>query len=723
MNNKTFKMFIIAVFIFLLTGTTVFAEKLTSEDYLNLANSQFARGQFVLAKINYNKAIKLDDKNSKAYKGLGNYYYIFDQYLYSIAAYKRAINLSPEDPYLYVLLARTNLAQNRTSFAKSNFKKAKKLSKTDELNELALIALASCNVTENWINLADNYYQKLIALKAENPDFIASFGSRYFKKGDYAKAQDLYSNAILYESKAGYIIGLGLIYAAQGKVDESIECFEKVISVKRDFTNDLINLINARGVNSLYKKAIKAIEKLQREKPAKQNYELLLGYLHYGKQGYQSAIRHFESELDSNPDNPSAKNGLAITYYKMAMIDFCIKEYEKAEPNFIKAVSYKPDFAEPYLYLGFLLYEKDENEGSKQYLKKAMKLNPDSAIAYSLLGDISVKNKDYTGAKTYFEKFVEYDPYREEIYYNLGQIYMKGQDYAKAKDSLQKALVIRKDFPEAYRALLKLDKLSLKKPGIIFNNNKIAGKVEITEKAPEKLHKLVKFKQKKDPVLYKNIHDLLDIVWNDREGRILLSKTLEHKLPIKIIKKGRTSHVQEYVSGYVLRGRHGSGSIRHILKGHREISICLSESSIKPINDKNLSYKEKMLSIGTMVHELCHAVRASINETEKNSILEEITASMIGFNVASRLLTGKALTEKETITYSKEILLYLLMDEHRKLPVSSDFIENIRSVGVYPPAPEHYSDVYQLYSDLQREMKTKLPPLSDTYKFFRPYTK
>lgn len=76
-----------------------------------------------------------------------------------------------------------------------------------------------------------------------------------------------------------------------------------------------------------------------------------------------------------------------------------------------------------------------------------------------------------------------------------------------------------------------------------------------------------------------------------------------------------------------------------------------------------------------------------------NSLEEELGVSMIGFNIAHKIVTGEYLTLYQTREYSRNTVRALYLDDHKDLQTYSGFNEKIQSYGIKMPFPEIYSDI------------------------------
>ena len=194
----------------------------------------------------------------------------------------------------------------------------------------------------------------------------------------------------------------------------------------------------------------------------------------------------------------------------------------------------------------------------------------------------------------------------------------------------------------------------------------------------------------------------------------MLQTLMKKRTPIKI------------TEGYVkANARRTSRSNTFYLYGFIPIATIKTDSSevnipfthIANFNNPNLSSHMRIYNLQVFIHEFGHAFIGIKNPKDTNSIEEELGVSMVGYNIAHKVITGKYLDKSQTETYSNNALEGLLLDEHRDLPVFSGFNDSIQKFGIALPYPEVYTNIPLMYKTLLMENKVKPAPT------FYPYVK
>jgi len=161
----------------------------------------------------------------------------------------------------------------------------------------------------------------------------------------------------------------GTEYFRQGKLDEAMKAFEKVIE---RFPS------NVEGY-----------------------YNLGLTYLRKGD--IDQAISTLEKCIEVNPEVIETHLALGECYFSKG-------EGEKAIQSFLKAIEFQPDNPKSYYNLGIVYYKLDKTEEALGAFDKSIELNPEHPSAYYQAGLAAIKKGDFERAIKYFESFLKVEP-------------------------------------------------------------------------------------------------------------------------------------------------------------------------------------------------------------------------------------------------------------------------------------------------------------------------
>jgi len=196
------------------------------------------------------------------------------------------------------------------------------------------------------------------------------------------------------------------------------------------------------------------------------------GVLHGQNRRFQEQIAECRQAVSASPKYELAHIALAEAYIDMHMWDDAILEYEKAGGTnssrasvlcnlgccfgnkgdhdqatdlLQKAITIKPDYAEPYYNLGVVFGAKGLYDEEILQYKKAIAINPNYAKAHNNLGVSYVSKQMWDKAFPEYEKAIDIDPTFENAYYNLGTAYGNRGLWDKAIPAFKKAVELNPD--------------------------------------------------------------------------------------------------------------------------------------------------------------------------------------------------------------------------------------------------------------------------------------
>lgn len=112
--------------------------------------------------------------------------------------------------------------------------------------------------------------------------------------------------------------------------------------------------------------------------------------------------------------------------------------------------------------LGYLFFEKNDNERAHTYLTKATRLAPRNVQALTLLGRVESLRGDFAAARIPLEQAIAIDPDSWMAHYLLANVYFNGKEYHQAVEQAQLALAKGGDSANAAEVTLGQAQANLK---------------------------------------------------------------------------------------------------------------------------------------------------------------------------------------------------------------------------------------------------------------------
>lgn len=201
-----------------------------ADDYVERGLDLAEQGEYILAILNYSKAIKLKPDYARAYYDRGVAFGNKGNYIQAMANYDQAIKLKPDYSNAYVNRGVIYSRRKQYDLARADYYKAIEINPNDAdvYNNLGIL----CDETGETSRALANY-DKAIELKQINPMFYYNRGQAYYLIGDYDRAIADYSKAIvlnpLYVNEYYW---RGQSYYRRGDYDLAVNDFAKAIELE-----------------------------------------------------------------------------------------------------------------------------------------------------------------------------------------------------------------------------------------------------------------------------------------------------------------------------------------------------------------------------------------------------------------------------------------------------------------------------------------------------------
>lgn len=419
-------------------------------------------------------------------------------------------------------------------------------------------------------------------------------------------------------------------------------------------------------------------------------------YKSYNAGNYAQAIHYYKKITKLLPNDDRLYSNLALAYKRNKQYELSLKAIEKAIELNPKEINYQ-------LIRADLYSELDNNEKALSIYNNLYKKHPENKriknnLAYYF--DLHIKKhkmNDLNKAIQYATQAVDMFPDSVDFFVKLGLLYLESETYDKALDIYKKVLQLE---PTNEIALNNYEY-------IIDIKNKAELQYALDNirpgaKAPKKLYKLVKVKKGVNPQIRQRVYYLLDLIYSDPEGRILLDNVKKKKIKIYISPNGKSAH------GAFATKKSSTYSVYGIPVTFSSDTISIEERFINNFFNKSLDVRTRINGIVVIIHEACHALRSALRKNKDNALEEEITSSIIGMNIAYKLFLNRTLSEQETYKNAKGYLVGALSDDHAKLRPYNNFNEFIElDLKIKIPHLHTFKDLSKLYKEVKHKVKYK----------------
>lgn len=402
----------------------------------------------------------------------------------------------------------------------------------------------------------------------------------------------------------------------------------------------------------------------------------------------------------------------AISIYNSGAMLQKQHKYELAEQKYNQVLKLQPNFVEAKNNLAIIYYDRacdchSKNDYNNAIVKanKSIFYNPKNIGAYEVLAKSYEGLNDYQKAITVFDKIIVLSPSDDNALHSTAELYIKSKRYDKASELYRKLLQINPNDKAAAQNLKYAEfQISEKSVSQLIDS---VNKNLAEHTAPKALYDLIQPSYGINSDSVEKMKTILDLIWSDSNGRILLQALVKKRIPINLTQGAMNANATSCRKNNTFM-LYGFVPILTFSTFSGKVNI--SVNYISDFYNRNLTSYQRIYSLHVFLHEFGHAFMSIKNPNNTNSLEEELGVSMIGYNIATKIITGKYLDEKQTKTYSEATFISLLSDDHRNLPVYSGFDNIIQQYGIILPHPYIYSDLRQMYEKLFKAGKVKPCP-------------
>ena len=404
------------------------------------AQKSFPEIDRALKNQEYDKVIKMvneklanDPKNADLYYLKGNAYLGSEALFEAKNAFRQGVGYQGRNPWNYIGLGTVQAKESNFPEAKVNFDKALERSKTDATS--IMLGVANGYLGSDKREFLDEAEKMLLTIRNKEPEnkfaFVA-LGDMYLLQNIDELALMNYLEAVRIDNQ--YLEGwlrVGQLRVKEKLYNEGAEAFTKAIEIDPTFAPAY------REMGNLWYKA-------QKFEKAHQNYKeyvdrtegdisaeiKFVGFKYLiGK--YDEAIE-LGSKLVQDTSSLVLYRMLGYSYIEKKDTDKG-KEWMDKYFTSMKAKS-KEKFllASDYEYLGKLHHQLKEFDKAEENYLKSLEIDAENIAVYKTIADMYSKQKNHEKAVVYYTKFIEVGKPKFKDYFTLANSYYMMKDWEMA---------------------------------------------------------------------------------------------------------------------------------------------------------------------------------------------------------------------------------------------------------------------------------------------------
>lgn len=315
---------------------------------------------------------------------------------------------------------------------------------------------------EDWEKTGE-FLLKALVVEPENPEIPVQIGFHvYGRNQDWIKMNEMFDLALKLGAETTILSGkttreyienfrdmfwaeaynkgvkIFNIYKESRKLEElkeAVEIFEITKEVKSDEIQSYSILVTCYTLLEDMDKALENADKALELKPDDFQPNLALGVLLIKQEKKSEALTYLEKAVEIDGGNSYAVRQLATAYYDLNFTEKSIETFEKA----IESETDKKIKADLYFNLGVLnMRIKDFGKAEDNFLS-AYDLNPDDAEALVGMAQTFENAEKWSRAEKFYRELIALEPDQPEHYKGMARVLIKNGDPERATRYYEKS--------------------------------------------------------------------------------------------------------------------------------------------------------------------------------------------------------------------------------------------------------------------------------------------
>ncbi len=319
-------------------------------------------------------------------------------------------------------------------------------------------------------------YEQILAIEPSDFNALQFLGLLYAQTNQFLKAVNFLSKALqINPNNVDCCINYGNVLQELKRFDEAIECYDKVLRIKKDaltyynrgsalkelkrFDESLASYEQAININpdaDIYNNLGYVLQVLNRLEEALVSYDKAISIkldhaeAYFNRSSVLQELKRFDESLTGYEQAISFKPDYAAAYNNLGNVLKELKRFDESLSSYEQAISIKPDYAEAYFNRGVVLQELNRLEGAIVSYDQAISIRPDYADAYFNRGNALKELKFLKEALVSYDQAISVKSDYVEAYNNRGVVLQELKRFDESLSSYEQAISIKSDYADAY---------------------------------------------------------------------------------------------------------------------------------------------------------------------------------------------------------------------------------------------------------------------------------
>ncbi|KAI9566990.1 TPR-like protein [Boletus coccyginus] len=295
------------------------------------------------------------------------------------------------------------------------------------LSQVAGIA----RVKENYPK-AIEYFQRVLQLQEDNGEVWSALGHCYLMQDDLQKAYSAYQQALYLlpnpkeDPKLWY--GIGILYDRYGSLDHAEEAFASVLKMDKELDFDKANEILFRlGIiykqQGKYEESLSCFDRILRNPPsplAHADIWFQIGHVYEQQKDHVRAKDAYERVVADNPGHAKVLQQLGWLYHQDGS---SFQNQELAIQYLTKSLEADPSDAQSWYLLGRAYMAGQKYNKAYEAYQQAVYRDGRNPTFWCSIGVLYFQINQFRDALDAYSRAIRINPYISEVWFDLGSLY------------------------------------------------------------------------------------------------------------------------------------------------------------------------------------------------------------------------------------------------------------------------------------------------------------
>ncbi|MBA3971519.1 MAG: tetratricopeptide repeat protein, partial [Bacteroidetes bacterium] len=227
-----------------------------------------------------------------------------------------------------------------------------------------------------------------------------------------------------------------------GKYQEALIKYDKVLLIKPKFVNALINRANLKSLLNDNSGALTDLNEAEKIDPSEPEIYYNRGNVEHDITMYEDAIRDYNKAISFKEHEDY--------YLARGNSKKAVGEYKEAIEDYSKAIEINATFKDGYYNRGNTKKKLGDLVGAVEDYNKIIKINPKNSKAYTNRGNAKMAMTDDEGAILDYTTSIELEPSNPILYSNRAISYGHLKKYELAIKEYNKSIELNPENPDAF---------------------------------------------------------------------------------------------------------------------------------------------------------------------------------------------------------------------------------------------------------------------------------